>query len=257
MHQDELHHVEAREASYWDEQAAHLTEDQLRHETVTLDATNRRRLALLGDVRGKRLLDVGCGTGLWSVLLAERGAEVWAVDISPGSIAVTRRRASLCDVSERVHSSVMSALELDFADGFFDLVHGQDIIHHLDAAAFGKEVARVLKPGGRAVFSENCANNSLLMFARNNLCGRWGIPRWSSDDEYPLTKERLNQFGQFFESVHVEYPEFLFFHYLDAKVFGYRNRPINRLCHGLDANIHFLLPFMRKYSYRQLICCHR
>src|SRR5207245_136058 len=98
---------------------------------------SRRRIELLGSLQGRRILDAGCGTGLWSVLLAEQGAEVWAIDISPRSISVTRRRASLHGVSPRIRAAVMSVTDLEFDDGFFDLVHGQDIIHHVDSERLG------------------------------------------------------------------------------------------------------------------------
>lgn len=255
--QSTLQEIESREAEFWDTATSHLTDDDLQTEKVNpdQDALDRSRVALLGRLVGKRVLDVGCGSGLWSVFMASKGAEVWAVDISPQSVALTKRRAELNGVSTNINAAVMSAVEMDFPSGFFDLVHGQDIIHHLDATSFGKEVARVLKPTGRAVFSENCANNPLLMFARNNLCGRWGIPKWSSDDEYPLTRARLAQFGRFFKHTDVEYPSFLFFHYLNAKFFRYESDLVNRLAGGADRAIWAYLPFLRQYSYRQIICC--
>src|SRR3954454_19874570 len=87
--------IEAREAAYWNELAGRLSEADLRVGGSAEEAVGRRRLELLGGLRGRRVLDVGCGTGLWSVLLAQRGAEVWAIDISPRSVAVTRRRAEI------------------------------------------------------------------------------------------------------------------------------------------------------------------
>ena len=248
--------VEARETAYWDRQASLLSQvEPDAGDALLRTVSNQRRMALLGELRGTRLLDVGCGTGRWSVLLAQQGAEVWAIDISPESIAAVKRRAALAGVEERVHALVMSATSTDLPEAFFNVVHGQDIIHHLDAGPFGKEVARVLAPGGRAIFSENSANNRLLMFARNNLCGRWGIPRWSSDDEYPLTRAKLSQFARYFGSIQVEYPEFLFFLYFNAKVFRYRSKLVGQICHRLDRAVARLLPFLRQYSYRQMICC--
>ncbi|GJG86397.1 hypothetical protein tb265_15780 [Gemmatimonadetes bacterium T265] len=249
--------VDDREAAYWDAQAARVSDDDLRRIPNTGDALAVRALALLGDLHGRRVLDVGCGTGEWAVVLASRGAEVWAVDISPGSVAVAKRRAALHGLSERVHAAVMSAMALEFPDGFFDAVHGQDIIHHMtDAGGFGREIARVLAPDGSAVFLENCANNRLLMFARDNVCGRWGIPKWSSDDEYPLTRGRLREFGRAFSTTEVEYPRFLCFFYIDAKLFRYRRKIVSRVCSGLDRLV-FNVPALRQYSYRQVVRCRR
>lgn len=245
--------VEAREAAYWDSQAAHVDDDRLRTEDPGSDEFGQVFLNEIGDVRGKRVLDVGCGTGSWAVHMAKAGAEVWAVDISPQSVAVVRRRAELNAVADRVHASVGSATETGLPDAFFDLVYGQDIIHHLDANAFGREVARVLKPDGRACFSENSANNPLLMFARNHVCGHFGIPRWSSDDEYPLTRLKLGVFASYFTRSKVQFPIFVCFFYFDAKVFKYRSRVMSWLCRAADRSIHRLTPFLRRYSYRQLV----
>lgn len=252
-----LETTEQREASYWDDQAARIADSDLAISDIANHMLSQAVLRRLGEVAGLRVLDVGCGTGEWAVRLAKMGSRVWAVDISPVSVATVRRRAALHGVADRVTAMVMSATELDFPDRFFDRVHGQNIIHHLDAVRFGREVVRVLRDGGRGVFHENCANNRLLMLARDHLCGRWGIPRWSSPDEYPLTRDRLSAFAAGFARFEAEYPEFLFFHYLDAKLFGYRNRPVSWLCHSLDRAVHRFVPILRRYSYRQVICCWR
>jgi SAM-dependent methyltransferase len=138
-------------------------------------------------------------------------------------------------------------------DASFDMVHGQDILHHLPGAPFAREIARILAPDGHAVFSENCANNPLLMFARNRLCGRFGIPKWSTDDEYPLTKQKIAEIGSAFRRTRVEFPEFLFLHFLDAKLFGYRRRPITWACRTFDEAVYRYLPVLRRYSYRQVV----
>jgi ubiquinone/menaquinone biosynthesis C-methylase UbiE len=247
--------VEVREAAYWDAQASQISDSDLAAECVKSEPLDECRKRLLGDLTGKKVLDVGCGMGLWSAYLATSGAEVWAIDISPQSVEMAKRRAILRGVGDRVTASVMSAMDMQFPDGYFDVVHGQDIIHHLDADKFGREVQRVLACGGRAVFSENCANNPVLMFARNQICGRWGIPKWSSDDEYPLTRARLKAFSQFFQECTVEYPEFVCFHFVDAKLFRYKNRFVSWACHGMDHLIYCALPVLRPLSYRQVICC--
>lgn len=247
------------EVAFWDRQAASRAESELSGNAVRVDPDyDRPRIAALGDVRGKCLLDVGCGTGRWSVLLAEAGADVWAVDLSPKCIEVVQRRANLHGVSGRVRASVMSATTLGFPDASFDLVHGMDVIHHVDdVAAFGREVARVLRPGGRAVFGENSANNPLLMFMRNHLCGRFGISKWSSEGEHPLTREKIAEFAEDFGRVSVSYPDFRFLHYLDAKLFNHRKEAFRRLCRGIDVALYQLIPPLRPFSYRQLITCEK
>ena len=247
--------VEAREADYWDKAALQFLDTDLRIDPAAVDEEGRFQLELLGDVAGKRILEVGCGSGDWAVRLALAGAEVWAVDISPESVAVTRRRAEVNNVSDRIHASVMSATEMTFDDGYFEVVHGTNIVHHMDAGPFGAEVARVLRADGQAIFGENSANNPLLMAARNNLCGRFGIPKWSSDDEYPLTRTNIRLFSAPFDHHKVYFPHFLFFHYFNAKFFKYRSSFVGWACSTLDRGIFRFLPFLRSWSYRQVLHC--
>jgi SAM-dependent methyltransferase len=72
--------------------------------------TLERTLAELGDLSGKRVLDIGCGSGRYAVALAERGADVLGVDLSPAMLALARERATSRGVSERCR----------FVEGDFD-----------------------------------------------------------------------------------------------------------------------------------------
>jgi len=147
-----------------------------------LHAINRPRvdfyLKALGDLRGRLVLDAGCGGGLVARELAAAGAEVVGVDRSLGSLGVARRavgrrgpaggvrgtpRGSPGDSessSEGVPRSVGSfrpaqgRLErLPFAGGSFDAVVAADVLEHLpDLPAAVAELARVLAPGGSFVF---------------------------------------------------------------------------------------------------------
>lgn len=123
-----------------------------------IDLEQRRALApWLRVSPGTRVLDVGCGVGRWSRLLASRGAWVTGVDISPTMIAEARRRALEQGVGAqcRFDISDLAALEVE---GQFDLVLGVTVLQHIldpDAlrAALRRMVARVA-PAGRLVLLE-------------------------------------------------------------------------------------------------------
>jgi SAM-dependent methyltransferase len=119
-----------------------------------------QRLALepwLKVAPGMRVLDVGCGVGRWSSLLAARGAHVTGMDLSPTMIAEARRRALVGGVAERCEFLVQDLAELD-AGAQFDLVLGVTVLQHiLDTAALRAAVLRMtehLAPGGRMVLLE-------------------------------------------------------------------------------------------------------
>jgi SAM-dependent methyltransferase len=150
---------------------------------------------LLGDVTGRRLLDVGCGSGMNSVLAAIHGADVTGIDISPALTRLALRRAEVNGVRDRVRVLVTSAHDLPLPSSSFDVVFGIAILHHLDLAAVSCEVFRVLKRGGRAIFLEPVRNSKLLVRARAL------VPYRAPDVspyERPLTDGELNDFSRGF-----------------------------------------------------------
>ena len=138
--------------------------------------------AYLHPVRGKDLLDYGCGQGEESMYFAALGATVTAIDISPVGVEVTNRRAAANKLA--VTARVMDATPTGFPDESFDRIHGLGILHHVGIAAGLSEAARLLRPGGRAVFAEHMSNAALLDWMRRHL--QSDAPR-HTDDERPLT----------------------------------------------------------------------
>jgi 2-polyprenyl-3-methyl-5-hydroxy-6-metoxy-1,4-benzoquinol methylase len=119
-----------------------------------------QRLALepwLDVAPGTRVLDVGCGIGRWSSLLAARGAQVTGMDLSPTMIGEADRRAHANGVANRCRFLVQDLAQLD-AGETFDLVIGVTVLQHiLDSAALRAAVQRMsdhLAPGGRMVLLE-------------------------------------------------------------------------------------------------------
>jgi malonyl-CoA O-methyltransferase len=105
----------------------------------------------IGDPRGLRALDLGCGTGRHALWLAAHGANVTAVDFSAGMLDEARRKPGADTI--RFLQYDLHAL-LPFADGEFDLVVSGLVLEHLRTLdLFFSETRRVLRPGGKAVVS--------------------------------------------------------------------------------------------------------
>ena len=106
---------------------------------------------------GTRVLDVGCGVGRWSRLLAARGATVTGVDLSPTMIDQARQRAAAEGVGHRCDFRVQDLAGLDLGEQF-DLVLGVTVLQHiLDPEALRAAVSSLtahLVPGGRIVLLE-------------------------------------------------------------------------------------------------------
>jgi 2-polyprenyl-3-methyl-5-hydroxy-6-metoxy-1,4-benzoquinol methylase len=104
-----------------------------------------------------RVLDVGCGVGRWSRLLAGRGAHVTGVDISPTMIAEAKRRAARKGLLHRCRFETQNLADLD-AGGQYDLVLAVTVLQHiLDPLALRAAFRRMvehLAPGGRMVILE-------------------------------------------------------------------------------------------------------
>ena len=107
-------------------------------------------LELVGEIAGLRVLDAGCGPGLYAEELLARGAELVAVDGSAPMVELARER-----LGARAHVFRADLSEsLPFAPSEFDLVVCALVIHHLaDRAACLREFFRVLRPGGHVVLS--------------------------------------------------------------------------------------------------------
>lgn len=138
---------------------------------------------LAGDLRGKRVLEVGCGEGVASVQLAYAGADVDAVDISPVSIDVGRRRAEVN--GQRVSFRVADVTREDVAEpDTYDVVWCDLILHHLtdSLGAVMDAVRRCLKPGGVFIAREPVAYAGWLKAVRGIVPVRVD----ATDDEQPL-----------------------------------------------------------------------
>lgn len=112
-------------------------------------------IALLGEVKGLRVLEAGCGSGLLTSWLADHGAVVTAFDVSPAMVDIARQR-----VGESAQVLVADLAEpLAFAEsGAWDLVVASLVLHYVrDWDGVLSEFRRVLRQSGRVVFSTHHA----------------------------------------------------------------------------------------------------
>ena len=94
-----------------------------------------------GDLAGRRVLDIGCGTGRAAEALAARGSRVWGVEPEPEMAALARERVSTVKVAP--------AERLPFKDGWFERALMWLVVHLVDRPRALAEAARVLRPDGR------------------------------------------------------------------------------------------------------------
>jgi SAM-dependent methyltransferase len=151
-------------------------------------------------VKGLRVLEYGCGSGSHSLEIARRGGLVIGIDISEVGIQKATGKAA----EEKVGGAnylVMDAMEMTFPDNMFGLVIGEGILHHVDLDRSYSEIARVLKPGGRAIFTEALGHDPAIGLLRVL------TPGLRTPDEHPLVRADLKLADKYFGST-----DYRFFH---------------------------------------------
>ncbi len=240
-----------REQAFHDSLARRL--DETASAPAHVDDLDRAFFARLGSLEGRRVLELGCGTGDLTLQLAERGADVVAVDLSPEMLDIARRRAAQFVPSARLELVAAPAEATTLPDQSFDLVVGKWILHHVDVGQAAEEIFRVLRPGGMGLFIENSGRNRLLGLARAHLTGRFGIPRFGTEDEHPLVEPDYEHFRERFARVELVYPDFFFFTLVDRQVLRQRWRVASRSINALDRALGSQLPWLRRYSFHVIV----
>lgn len=106
----------------------------------------------------KKVLEIGCGTGIFSKELAQTNINITSIDISSELLELAHDTNECCDFV------LNNAMETCFPEGTFDAVVGVAILHHLEMSKAIREVYRVLAPGGRFAFAEpNLLNPYIAM----------------------------------------------------------------------------------------------
>ncbi len=213
-------------------------------------------LGHIGDPAGLRCLDIGCGSGELSCLLAQKKASVVGVDGSSNAISIARKRAETLDVSSQTLFIEADLMQLgDLFSKEFDLVVGKFVLHHLEPFdKFLTELHGVMKDDGEAVFFENSSDNAILMWARRNIVGRFGIPKFGDDDEVPLSAAETDMAKKLFD-VTVSYPNFVFFSLASTYLLRNLYMPgfIKRLPSRVDQAMYHLIPPVRRFSYHKIV----
>lgn len=156
----------------------------------------RRRGTLISDAAqlrpGMRVLEVGCGTGLFTKIMAERGGHILAIDLSPDLLEFARARPLPPDLVEFREVS----FEEIGKDTQFDAVVGSSVLHHLDIPVAVRQMYELLKPGGVIAFAEpNMLNPqvwaerhiSVVRDRTHTLPGETAIVRWKLARELEAT----------------------------------------------------------------------
>lgn len=116
-----------------------------------------RRVLEEVDLRGCRVLDIGCGLGAIDVLLVSEhhAASVVGIDLEPDLVRRARERFATSGVTGQIEAQVVTPGPLEFPDDSFDVVFSKDSLVQIpDKSAIFAQIVRVLRPGGLLVMSD-------------------------------------------------------------------------------------------------------
>jgi SAM-dependent methyltransferase len=189
------------------------------------------------------VLDYGCGAGAYiAIHLAQLGHRVVAVDLSQVAITLARARAEKLGVVDRIDFRVGNAEALDLPDSAFDLVAGAGVLHHLDLEVAYFEIARILRPGKEAIFSEPMGHNPAINLYRDR------TPDQRSVDEHPLVMDDFELARGFFARVE---PQFFALTSLLAVPFDSArgNKALIDRLDAIDRVLFRRVPVLRRYAW--------
>lgn len=152
--------------------------------------------AQLGDLRGKRILDLGCGAGEAAVWFAKQGAEVVASDLSGEFLRLVERVAAVHGVKVQTHQADADGLNLP--PDSFDIVYAGNVLHHVNMDVTLDHIRTILKPGGKIVTWDPLRHNPLI-----NVYRHMAMPV-RTEDEMPLHIRDVAKFRTRFEDVRYE-----------------------------------------------------
>ncbi len=211
----------------------------------------RRYVAdFFGPLEGKTLLDVGCGYSMTPVIFALAGAKVHAIDVAPKTVAIVQQFASYKGVADRMQAHVGPAEEMPFESNTFDLVFAGAALHHLQLEAAAREIARVLKPGGKGAFQEPLGHNRLLEFARDYLPYANKHPAKGTD--LPLYMADVERFGRHFATW--SYRGFGLIGMASKLLRLPRDSSLRQALQRLDDYLFDKAPYVQRYARYSVIC---
>ena len=202
-------------------------------------------VAARGGWSGRQVLDYGCGNGTWALYLRLTGAaRVVGFDLAESGVRRGMQRVRAQGEADTVQLVCGDATRLPLADASIEMAVGHGVLHHvIKYPDIFPELHRVLRPGGRAFFLENLADNPLFRLW-------WWWKGEVEEGDVPIFEREVRRLARDFARVEVTGTDF--FH--SAATFLFRPQPAAwrraalRATHAADRRLFKLLPAARRWG---------
>ncbi|MHA1987499.1 MAG: class I SAM-dependent methyltransferase [Promethearchaeota archaeon] len=229
-----------------------ITEFELEREQFFKKA-NVKLKQILGDIKGKKVLDVGCGTGSLSFYLAQEGAIVIGIDLSRDLIDYCKAQSK--NLGLPIDFREMNAQIPDFEEKSFDIILGSRIIHHLpDINLFFNVCKRLLKKNGFIAFIEPLKKNPIVELNR-----KFFAPKERTEHEHPLYIRDIVNAGKIFGNL--EHHEFFLISPLAMYFSRFINKPFifttaYKILNFFEKPL-YKIKFLKEYCWQTVFKCKK
>jgi SAM-dependent methyltransferase len=241
MNNEERHQIEER---FHDIRAQESVDDF--YSFGALDDADTYLWRQLGDLKGKHILEIGCGDGKATLKFAQAGAIITAIDISGGMVELTKKIVAANGYTDRVQGIHMKGEEIDFQSESFDVVYGHSVLHHMDLDKFTPACAKILRKNGIACFLEPLDYNPIINFFRKH------TPHRRTPTEQPLKMNQLSAMAGHFDKW--EHREFMllslvaFFWYYGIRI-KWLFQATMKMFNSIDRTLFKILPPLRRFAW--------
>ena len=207
----------------------------------------------MGQLEGKRVLELGAGTGGTATLLAKRGAAVVGIDLLPFRLTEAETRVSEHNVAASVDFALMDAMHLAFPDNTFDFIISKSVLVFTKHTRTAQECYRVLKPGGKAIFIENMRHHPAVWLYRKVFL------RYADKLHY-FSLSDVEAVGAEFEGLehrefHLSAVSALFWRECVSIPFFYRWT--FNILKAVDTVLLKCVPFLKRFCWITAVVCHK
>ncbi len=271
MKKTEFSNTEKSEMSFHDDWAQSFEgEELLVYQAFETESSpeNKKIIGLMGDLKGKKVLELGCGLGEASIYFAIKGATVTATDISPKMLEIVQINSKKFNV--QIETIQVSANNLNnLQDNYYDFIYAGNLLHHVDIQNCINEIYKKLKPAGKAFFWDPIAYNPAINIYRNK------ANEVRTSDEHPLKIADFKNIQARFKNVEFNYfwltGLYVFFKYyfidkIDPNKERYWKKILTdskkletllRRCHKIDQWLFKLVPGLKYWAWNVVVCAEK